>query len=100
MKICRMKNFKINKEQTKAFKSVERAVKKVQKAGLIFYGKSGNLVAYTKDASDYADQDFESCFGYGTGRQIDCISEAGLIRDSGGDDYPSFITEADEELCG
>jgi hypothetical protein len=95
-----MKNFKITNEQNKAFKSVERAIKKAQKSGLIFYGKSGSLVAYTKDAADYADEDFEKCFGYGTGTQIDCISETGLIRDSGGDDYPNFITEDDEELYG
>lgn len=95
-----MKNFNITDEQNKAFKAVARAIKKAQKTGLVFYGKSGSLVAYTKDAADYSDSDFESCFGFGTGSQIDCISETGLIRDSGADDYPNYKTEADEKLYG
>ena len=91
-----MKNFTITDEQIKAFKGIERAIKKAQKTGLVLYGKSGSLVAYTEDAANYADSDFKSCFGYGTGHAIDCISEAGLIRDSGGDDYPNYRTKEDE----
>jgi len=93
-----MKNFNITDEQKKAFKVVEIAIKKAQKTGLVFYGKSGSLVAYTKDAANYTDENFESCFGFGTGHQIDCISKTGLIRDSGADDYPNYRTKADEEL--
>ena len=93
-----MGKFSITDEQIKAFKSVERAVKKAQKTGLVFYGKSGSLVAYNKDAADYADSDFESCFGVGTGSQIECISNVNLIRDSGADDYPCYRNLEDEEL--
>ena len=91
-------NFYITDEQRKAFKAVERAFKKAQEAGLVFYGKCGDLVAYTEDAANYADEDFESCFGRGTGRQIDCIHKGGLIRDSGADDYPHFRNKADESF--
>lgn len=90
-------NFTPTQEQEKAFKRVENAIKNAQKLGLVFYGKSGNLVAYRKEADDYVDNyGFDNCLGNGY-PQIPNISVSGLIKDSGADDYPSFISESDKE---
>ena len=71
-----------------------------QKKGLVFYGKSGNLVAYTKQADDYNNKvDFSETLGTGF-REIECISKAGLIVDSGADDYPNYRSAEDQEIYG
>ena len=84
-------------EQEKAFKKVETAIKKAQKLGLVFYGKSGDLVAYTKQADKYIEEDFDNSLGTGLS-QVDCISKTGLISDSGADDYACYRTKFDEEM--
>jgi len=90
-------NFNPNQKQIDAFKKVEKSIKDAKKLGLVFYGKSGNLVAYTKQADNYVDEKgFLNCFGT-LCSQIPCISISGLIKDSGADDYPQFITKSDEE---
>jgi len=90
--------FSPNKEQILAFKKVEKAIKDAQKKGLVFYGKSGNLVAYTKQADNYNNEvDFSRTLGTGFG-QIPNISKSGLIVDSGADDYPCYRTQADEDM--
>jgi hypothetical protein len=90
-------NFNPTSKQQQAFKRVERAIKDAKKEGLIFYGKSQSLVAYTKEADDYIRTNgFEKCFGTNAG-QIPCISKLDLINDSGADDYPQFLTKSDEE---
>lgn len=83
-------------EQEKAYKKVASAIKNAQKSGLVFYGKSGSLVAYTKQADEYIEKDFEGSLASGR-NQIACISETGLISDSGADDYGCYRTERDEE---
>jgi hypothetical protein len=89
-------NFTPNEKQEKAFDKVSKAIKDAKKAGLIFYGKCGQLVAYTKQADEYVEKNgFLNCFGTMQG-QIPNISMAGLIKDSGADDYPQFISDADE----
>jgi hypothetical protein len=89
--------FTPNKEQIAAFKKVKNAIKEAQKKGLVFYGKSGNLVAYTKQADEYNNEvDFCDTLGNGFS-QIECISETGLIVDSGADDYPEYRSQADED---
>jgi hypothetical protein len=90
-------NFSPNEEQIIAYKKVKKAIKEAQKKGLVFYGKSGSLVAYTKEADKYNDEvDFSQTLGTGFS-QIDCISEKGLIVDSGADDYPCYRSQADED---
>jgi hypothetical protein len=90
-------DFNPNQKQKEAFKKVEKAIKDAKKSGLVFYGKSACLVAYTKQADKYIDENgFENCFG-NMCSQIPCISENGLINDSGADDYPQFMTKSDEE---
>lgn len=83
-------------DQKKAFTKVANAIKAAKKAGLIFYGKSGDLVAYTKEAEDYVESHgFLKCLR-STHGEIPNISVSGLINDSGADDYPHFISKADE----
>lgn len=90
--------FSPNKEQILAYKKVFKAIKEAQKKGLVFYGKSGNLVAYTKQADKYNNEvDFSETLGTGFS-QIDCISESGLITDSGADDYPCYRSQSDEDM--
>lgn len=83
-------SFEPTKEQRKAFKKVADAIKLAQKAGLVFYGKSDSLVAYTVEANDYIENyGFERCLNNGN-KQIEHISQTGLINDSGADDYPCY----------
>lgn len=89
--------FPPNKGQIKAYEKVKKAIKEAQKKGLVFYGKSGNLVAYTKQADDYNNEvDYGKTLATGFS-QIECISESGLIIDSGADDYPSYRSQADQD---
>jgi hypothetical protein len=83
-------------EQEKAFKSVIRAINKAKKTGLVFYSKQWSLVAYRKEANDYAQQfDFEKLFGKSSAT-IEFLSES-VLFDSGADDYPQYFTKEDEE---
>ena len=89
--------FSPNKKQDLAFKKVAKAIKDAQKTGLVFYAKSDCLVAYTKQADKYnSEVDFRYTLGTGFS-QVSCISQTGLIIDSGADDYPSYRTRADED---
>lgn len=90
-------NFTPTLKQEKAFKKVEIAIKKAQKLGLVFYGKSESLVAYTKQADRYIEEDFDNSLGTGF-NQIESISQTGLISDSGADDYACYRTKHDEEM--
>lgn len=91
-------SFSPNEEQIKAYKKVKKAIKEAQKKGLIFYGKSDSLVAYTKQADDYINNvGIEKSLATGFS-QIPCISESGLIADSGADDFNCFISKADENM--
>ncbi len=78
-----------NKKQTKAFEQVIKAIDRAKKAGLVFYGKQDNLVAYTKQANDYIKQyDFDRICATGY-RAIPYISDS-CLTDSGADDYPCY----------
>lgn len=83
--------------QKKAFDKVVKAFQMAKKSGLVFYAKSQNIVAYTKEADNYIENEhgFENCLR-GEGYQIPYISKSFLINDSGADDYASYITKDDE----
>lgn len=92
-----MGKFSPNKKQREAFERVERAIIAAKKTGLVFYAKSDSLVAYNKAADVYNNQvEFQKTVGTGYS-QIECITEFGLINDSGADDYPCYRTEEDEK---
>ena len=85
------------KEQEKAFKSAINALKKCKKLGLVIYAKQYDLVAYTKEADDYAEEfGFEEALR-GEGSQMPCIS-TNILADSGADDYPVYRTKSDQEM--
>ena len=89
-------NFSPSKEQETAFKKVAKAIKDAQKIGLVFYGKSGSLVAYTKQADKYNNEvDFQETLGTGL-NEVDFISQTGLISDSGADDYACYRSVFDQ----
>lgn len=50
MEVNNLEDFKITKEQTEAFHDVINAMKKCQRLGLVFYGKSNGLTAYSSKA--------------------------------------------------
>ena len=87
------------KEQEKAFKQAVSALKKCKKLGLRIYAKQYNLVAYTKEADDYAD---ENCplhllprvdnFGV-----IPHLNASSVLSDSGADDYAVYISQEDAD---
>jgi hypothetical protein len=84
-------------EQEKAFKSAINALKKCKKLGLVIYAKQYALVAYTKEADDYAEE-----FGFikalmGDGSQMPHLY-ANILADSGADDYPVYRTREDQYL--
>lgn len=84
-------------EQEKAFKSAINALKKCKKLGLVIYAKQYDLVAYTKEADDYAEEfGFEKALT-GEGSQMPCLS-ATILADSGADDYPVYRTKEDQYL--
>jgi hypothetical protein len=84
-------------EQEKAFKSVINALKKCKKLGLVIYAKQYDLVAYTKEADDYAEEfGFEKALS-GSGNQMPCISVQ-ILQDSGADDYPVYRNKKDQDL--
>lgn len=82
------------KKQEEFFKEVEKAFIKARKAGLVFYGKCGSLVAYKKNADDYIEQDFEGSLATGL-KEIEFLSSNKCIIDSGADDYGSYRNESD-----
>lgn len=83
-------------KQEQAFNNVVKAFQEAKKAGLVFYGKSGSLVAYKKSADNYIDEeDFHksTCNPFGT---VPHLSSHKCIVDSGADDYGKYRTEEDE----
>lgn len=92
-----MGKFTPTKKQEEAFKEVAKSIKKAKRLGLVFYGKSGSLVAYKANADEYLDEeDLESNLGTGFD-QVECISQHGLICDSGADDYGCYRSGEDQE---
>lgn len=81
-----------NKAQEKAFERVEKAINAAQKAGLVFYGKQWELVAYTKKANNY----IRESGVYDSARIIPYLS-AMVLEDSGADDSISYRTDEDEQ---
>jgi len=90
-----MGKFSPTPEQKKAFKDVISVIKKAKKLGLVFYGKSEKLVAYTTKADDYIEQDFSNSLGTGFS-QVENLSES-ILSDSGADDYGSYRSLSDEK---
>lgn len=85
-----------NIEQIKAFKQLVNSFKKCKKLGLVIYAKQYDLVAYTKEADEYAEEfGFEKALT-GDGGVIPYIS-AKVLTDSGADDYALYRTIEDEE---
>jgi len=88
-----------NKEQEKAFKAAIDALKKCKKLGLRIYAKQWDLVAYTKDADDYAD---EKCPLHKMSRLNNCgtipyLDGNRILSDSGADDFAFYISQEDKE---
>jgi len=85
------------KKQEEAFGKVVKAFNEAKKAGLVFYGKSGSLVAYTKIADKYNDAvDFEEALSGNYGA-VPFLTDRRCISDSGADDYACYRTEEDSE---
>ena len=82
--------------QEKAFDAVVKAIQAAKKKGLVFYGKCSALVAYTKHADTYIEDElgFDNSLR-GMGSQVPFLSKD-LLADSGADDYGHYPTEADE----
>lgn len=91
-----MPNFNSTPEQERVFKSLIRVFKKAKKQGLVFYAKSDSLVAYTKDADDYIEEDFEGSLGTRFS-PVPYLSSSNCISDSGADDYGNFRSLEDQE---
>lgn len=85
-----------NEKQVASFKAIVKAIKAANKIGLVFYAKSDNLVAYTKEADHYIENEhgFDTCLR-GKGGQIPKLT-ASILADSGADDYPSYVTKEDD----
>jgi len=84
-----------NKTQEIAFDNVIKAIRKAQKSGLVFYAKSKKLVAYTKQADDYIENQvgFEKSLS-GRFGQLYNLGES-VLQDSGADDYGAYVSEKD-----
>ena len=88
--------FQATKKQEELFNKVIQAMELAKKGGLFFYGKSGALVAYTKQVENYVDEHgFEELLR-GRGNQIPYLTSE-ILSDSGADDYISYRTQEDEE---
>lgn len=85
-----------NEQQEKAFKAVERAINKCKKLGLVIYAKQYDLVAYTKEANEYAEITNESLLRIGNYATIPHLSLRQSLADSGADDYACYISKEDE----
>jgi hypothetical protein len=88
-----------NKEQERAFKQAVAAIKKCKKLGLIVYAKQWSLVAYTKEADNYADKKcplhkMSSFNDYGT---IPNLNASSVLADSGADDFAFYISQEDKD---
>lgn len=84
----------INKRQEAAYERVAKAIESANKAGLVFFGKSEKLVAYTKQSDEYVEHyGFENLLGLGSD-QIENLSQP-LLRDSGADDFPCYAQPQD-----
>lgn len=84
-----------NKKQEEAFEALKKAFSKCKKNGLVIYAKCGNIVAYTKQADNYVENEhgFETCLSSCNG-SIPYLS-ANVLADSGADDYPNYVSEED-----
>jgi len=90
------KNHNPTHEQEKAFKKVESAMKNAKKTGLRFYGKSDVLIAYTEEAANYQNIDFNACLS-GDGSTIPYLSARNVLDDSGADDYACYLSLEHQE---
>jgi len=84
-----------SKAQKKAFDQVVKAIERAKKTGLVFYGKQWDLVAYTKQADDYANE-------FGFERSLSGVSQIPylskhILADCGADDYSRYRTQEDRE---
>jgi predicted nucleic acid-binding Zn ribbon protein len=81
----------LNKEQLKAIKSLERAFKKCEEAGIYFYGMDDDLHAISRIEVDESPQTTKEYCLKGGDRVHECLNENGIIvkthgayRNSGG----------------
>jgi len=87
----------LNKKQTKAWLSLLKAFDNAKKSGLVLYGKCGSLVAYTKDAEKYVNDNggFNRCL---RGRHGEIPHESSVVlNDSSADDFVAYISESDRK---
>lgn len=84
-----------NDAQRKAFDKLVKAFKEAKKSGLVIYAKSEKIVAYTKQADNYIENEhgFEKSLR-GQGYQVPNLN-ANLLADSGADDYGCYMTIED-----
>ena len=74
-----------------------KSIVDAKKLGLRFYGLGTNLVAFTKEADDYAHDN--NCIGNPyrcEGGALPYLSK-NILTDSGGDDIPNYLSKQDEE---
>lgn len=84
-----------NKKQKDSFEALKKAFDRCKKEGLVIYAKCGDIVAYTRQANDYVENEhgFEVCIS----SYNSCIPylSANVLADSGADDYPGYVSEED-----
>ena len=85
------KKHNFTKKQKKAFESVIKAIKRANKAGVQFYGKSKHLVGYTLEATKYMKKDNNRCLANCIHDGVIPYIDKNVLYDSGADDYPCYF---------
>ena len=85
---------KPTKKQEKLFQNVIKAMEKCKEAGLVFYGRRTDLVAYRREVVDYFRNSrvFPANF---YGDSVPCL-ESYILCDSGADDEWRYPTPEEE----
>jgi len=95
-----MKKHKANKAQEEAFKQVVKAINRAKSKGLVFYGKQYSLVAYTRQANNYIENEVGFIESLGTGFSHVPYLGNECLHDSGADDFGDYKNLEDEEKYG
>ena len=92
--IIMINKHKPTKKQEKLFQNVIKAMEKCKEAGLEFYGKQTDLVAYRREVANYFRNSTRHPSDF-SGEFVPCL-EAYILYDSGADDEWRYPTTEEE----
>lgn len=90
---------KITKKQANAFSQVIKSIERLHKTGLVLFGKQFDLVAMTQETALY-EREHGLLSRRGRGKNSLEYLCAGVLFDSGADDFTNYKTDSDDPYKG